>query len=243
MPPIGPHARTPASDPPLGRSAAARPRSRLPLALPGWRLALWAAALASGIGAGAAIALLHHHQTAENAALLPIETWAADTRPAPAVTLTDQNGKRVTLANLRGRPVILTFIDPLCRNFCPREASVISEATKGLTADHPAIVAVSVDPWGDTRQSFHEDALHWNLASEWQWGTGSQAQLAAVWRNYEIGVTVTKETIDGITLHEITHTAATYLIDPSGHIRALLLYPFTSAEIVQAMRTMLTTTD
>ena len=202
-------------------------------------------ALATGIGAGAALALLHHAETSgiTSAAALPVETWAADTRPAPAFTLTDQDGKAVSLAGLGGRPVIVTFLDPLCRNFCPREASVISEAVKRLGADDPAIVAVSVDPWGDTRQSFREDALHWRLASQWQWATGTAAQLAAVWRSYEVGVTVTTSSIAGVTLREITHTAATYLVDPSGHMRALLLYPFTPAELVRAMHVMLTTSD
>jgi cytochrome oxidase Cu insertion factor (SCO1/SenC/PrrC family) len=228
------YAPAPATSEPAGRG--------LLMTLLGLKCALWAAALAVGLSAGVIIALLQRNQQVAGASLLPVETWAAGTRPAPAFTLSDQNGKPVALHALRGRPVIITFIDPLCRNFCPREASVISQAGKALASDRPAIVAVSVDPWGDTHQSFQEDALRWRLAPGWRWGTGSHAQLAAVWRNYEVGVTVTKRVIAGITLREITHTAATYLIDPSGHIRALLLYPFTAAEVETAMRTMLTTT-
>ncbi len=80
---------------------------------------------------------------------------------------------------------------------------------------------------------------HWRLAPQWQWGVGSQARLAAVWKDYDVGVAVTKKTIAGVTVREITHTGAAYLIDGSGHERALFLYPFHTADIVGAMRTML----
>lgn len=45
---------------------------------------------------------------------LPQVTWAAGRRAAPAFTLRDQVGRRVSLTAYRGRPVIVTFIDPLC---------------------------------------------------------------------------------------------------------------------------------
>ncbi len=203
--------------------------------------ALWAGALVIGVGVGAAIALLHQSSTAaaiSSAAAPPVETWAAGVRRAPGFSLTNQHGKVVSLAALRGRPVIVTFIDPLCRNFCPREARVISEATKSF-ASQPAIVSVSVNPWADTSQNFHQDALHWRLAPQWQWGVGTQAQLAAVWKRYQIGVAVTKKTIAGITVRYITHTEAAYLVDGSGYERALFLYPFRSSDVVSALHTIL----
>jgi cytochrome oxidase Cu insertion factor (SCO1/SenC/PrrC family) len=132
--------------------------------------------------------------------------------------------------------VIVTFIDPLCRNFCPREASVLSEAVAQLPSPRPAIVAVSVDPWGDTPTAFSEDAVRWQLSSAWRWGVGSYTTLASVWEKYEIGVVDDKKTIDGITVHEITHTAAAYVVDASGYERALLLYPFDAAEVIAAVR-------
>ena len=206
------------------------------------RWALWAAALVAGVGVGAAISLLHRSHpapTVTSAATPPIESWASGTRRAPAFALTDQNGKPVSLAALHGRPVIVTFIDPLCRNFCPREASVISSAMKSFPTERPAIVAVSVNPWADSKENFRQDALHWRLAPQWRWGIGSQAQLADVWRRYQVGVQVTKKVIAGVTVREITHTGAAYLIDGAGYERALFLYPFDTADVVEAMRGML----
>jgi protein SCO1/2 len=166
-------------------------------------------------------------------------TWGAGERPAPAFALHDQNGKAVTLATLRGRPAIVTFIDPLCRDFCPREASVLSEASAALGKDAPAILSVSVNPWADSAGNFRADKAHWRLAPGWRWGVGSYAQLAKVWRSYGVAVAVSKEKIAGITVRRIIHTGAAYLIDARGNERALFLYPFTTSQVVTAARDML----
>ena len=149
----------------------------------------------------------------------------------------------MSLADLRGRPLIVTFIDPLCRNYCPREASVLSQAVTRFSSPHPTIVAVSVDPWGDTQRNFREDAQHWRLASGWIWGTGKESSLAAVWRRYAIAVEVTKKTIAGIEVRYITHTEAAYVIDGDGHERALLLWPFTIGQAVTAIHGALVPTS
>ena len=45
--------------------------------------------------------------------------------------------------------MILAFIDPVCRNLCPLEAKVLNSVPSQLPASsRPAIVAVSVNPWG-----------------------------------------------------------------------------------------------
>ena len=203
--------------------------------------ALWLGALAVGIGVGVAIAVLSSSNPAaiSSAESSAVQTWAAGARRAPGFALSDQNGKPLTLAALRGRPVIVTFIDPLCRDFCPREASILSAAARQLGPDRPAIVSVSVDPWADSARNFHEDALHWSLAPGWRWGVGAQAKLAAVWKSYGVAVLTTTKTIAGVTVRNITHTGAAYLIDSSGYERALFLYPFETSDVVSAARQML----
>ena len=41
--------------------------------------------------------------------------------------------------------------------------------------------------------------------------------LAAVWNRYDIGLEATTRSLVGVTVHEITHTEASYLIEGSGH--------------------------
>ena len=208
----------------------------------GLKWILWCAALVIGVGAGVGIALLRHSPSTTDSALAstpspPVASWPAGARPAPDFRLTDQKGTAFSLAGLRGRPVIVTFLDPLCRNFCPLEARTLSNAVRRLApAARPAIVSVSVDPWADSRGNFREDAVHWNLSQGWRWGDGSSAELARVWREYEIGVQVTKKTIAGVTVREISHTEAAYLVGPDGSERALLLYPFRASDVISAVQ-------
>ncbi|HWE83097.1 MAG TPA: SCO family protein [Gaiellaceae bacterium] len=203
------------------------------------RFVFWGVALAVGIGVGAAIKLTRSHAAVETGPAATVQTWAAGAQRAPGFSLVDQSGKAFSLASLKGRPVIVTFIDPLCRDFCPREASILSAATDQLSgAQKPAIVSVSVDPWADNAQSFHQDALHWKLAPGWLWGTGTHANLASVWKHYYVDVLVTQKKIAGVSVRYITHTGAAYLIDSSGYERALFLYPFTTSDVVDAARNL-----
>jgi cytochrome oxidase Cu insertion factor (SCO1/SenC/PrrC family) len=200
------------------------------------RYALWVGALVVGIAVGAAIKLSRSHSSDANASAAAA-TWAAGAKAAPNFTLRDQSGKAITLASLRGRPVILSFLDPFCRDFCPREASILSQAAKQLGSANPALVSISVDPWADTRTNFRSDAVHWGLAPGWRWGIGSHPQLADVWKRYGVAVLVTHKLIAGVKARYITHTAAAYLIDATGHERALLLYPFQAKDVVDAGKT------
>ena len=202
------------------------------------RWALWAAVLVAVAALGAALLIAWAHSPSDRASAPPdvIQTWPARVRAAPAFSLLDQHGKPLTLASLHGRPAIVTFIDPLCRDFCPREASVLSEAATALGPHAPAIVSVSTNPWANTARNFREDAAHWRLAPGWRWGVGSYARLARVWRSYAVAVAVSKKTVAGVTIRRITHTGAAYLIDAEGYERALFLYPFTTDEVVTAAR-------
>ncbi len=157
----------------------------------------------------------------------PPVSWRAGERPAPDFVLRDQDGRPVSVAAYRGRPLIVTFIDPLCRNLCPLEAQVLDQAERELpAAQRPTILAVSVDVYADTRADMLQDEREWRLVPQWRWAVGRPAQLAAVWKRYEIGVKVVTVRIAGTTIHYITHTEGAYIIDATGHERALFLWPF-----------------
>jgi cytochrome oxidase Cu insertion factor (SCO1/SenC/PrrC family) len=216
------------------------PSSRLRRARAIW--AFWAAALVLGIGVGTGVAVAvgaHGHARTPAAAppLHDVATWKAGVRPAPDFRLVDQYGTRFSLGDLRGRPVIVTFIDPLCRDLCPLEAKILGEAVARLpAARRPAIVAVSVDPWGDSKTAFAEDRIRWRLPSSWRWGAGTETQLRPVWKDYAIGVRTTEKTIAGVTVRRVDHSEASYVVDGSGDERALLVYPFRVADVLATLR-------
>ena len=237
-----------ASPPSVAKEAGAPRSERSAGRLPRWAIwTIWGGALAIGVGSGAGLALLSRTsdrpvvQALPRPALGPAATWGRGARSAPNFRLTDQNGNAFSLDDLRGRPVLVTFIDPLCRNLCPLEAQVLNDVVRraGPTT-RPAIAAVSVNPWGNATQNFRQDAVKWQLVPEWRWGIGSRAELSRVWRDYDVGVRVVRRTIAGITVHEIAHTEATYLVDSSGHERAVFVYPFRAADVLHAMRRLAT---
>jgi cytochrome oxidase Cu insertion factor (SCO1/SenC/PrrC family) len=190
---------------------------------------------------GALIALQHRSSasprvTMADAPTAASATWAAGMRRAPDFRLVDQGGGPVSLSSFRGRPVIVTFIDPLCRNFCPLEAQQLNELVRRLpAAQRPAIVAVSVNVYGNARANLLQDVAKWRLVPEWRWAVGRTRQLATVWRRYRIGVLVTTKRVAGVTVHEISHTEAAYVIDRRGYERALFLWPFGAKDVRAAL--------
>ena len=153
------------------------------------------------------------------------------------LSLTDQAGAPVSLARFKGRPVIVTFIDPLCRNLCPLEAKVLERAVVSLPASQrPEIVSVSVNRWGNARRYLLQDVAKWNLHANWHWAVGSAPALAEVWRDYQIGVEDAPRTVAGVTVHDIAHTEASYVVDRDGNERALFLYPFTASQVASTLR-------
>jgi len=99
---------------------------------------------------------------------------------------------------------------------------------------------VSINPQGDTRANFRADASHWRLTKNWRWALGSQKQRAAVWRKYEIQVRVVTKRLSGVTVREVEHGDAAFIVDRNGYRRAmfLFLFPFTAPDVEQEIRTI-----
>jgi cytochrome oxidase Cu insertion factor (SCO1/SenC/PrrC family) len=225
------HERAPAPAVLAGAAPGSPPaRRRVPLLVPG--LAVASALIAGGI---VALILLRPGPAASSPAVAksgPAARWPAGFHVARGFRLTDQTGHPVSLAGLRGRTVILTFIDPLCRNLCPLEAHVLNAMVRQMpVAKRPVIVAVSVDVYADTRPDLLQDYREWGLVPQWRWAVGSPAALASVWNDYGIQVIVNTKHIAGATVHEITHIEGSFVIDGTGHLRALFLWPFTPQDI------------
>jgi cytochrome oxidase Cu insertion factor (SCO1/SenC/PrrC family) len=193
-----------------------------------------------GAAAGSALGLVHSGPRTATFTPPPSAanaTWAAGARRAPDFRLTDEQGAPISLRRFHGRPVIVTFIDPACTTLCPLEAKVLDRvAAQTRLAQRPAIVAVSVNPWAQSQATFRRDARKWRLATAWHWAVGPYSRLAPVWKRYEIGVLVRKRTVGGITIRNVSHTEASFLVDAAGYERALFVYPFRAADVAKALR-------
>lgn len=222
-----------ASDPSVARRRD--PLTRLRWAL--WVVVLLLAAVAAALY----FALRPSHHTAMSApqSAGPAAIWAAGARPAPAFSLFDEGGDPISLASLRGRPVIVTFIDPLCRDYCPIEAQRLNDVASAFPqGSKPAIVAVSVNIYGNARANLLLDERKWNLTPEWRWAVGRSSVLARVWDDYHVQVLATSKKVAGVTVHRIGHTEAAYVIDANGFERALFLWPYRAQDVVQTLRAL-----
>ena len=219
---------------------AANERLAVPLSRLRW--ILWGTVLLLGVVALVLSATLRSSEPSTTAVPVsdaPAATWAAGEQRAPDFRLADQNGVPVSLAALHGRPVIVTFIDPLCRDYCPTEARRLNDVVNAFPAgERPAIVAVSVNVYGNAREHLLQDVRKWKLGPEWRWAVGTEAQLARVWRDYDVQVLVSTKTVAGVKVHRIGHTEAAYIIDAHGDQRALFLWPYSAEGVVKTLRAL-----
>jgi protein SCO1/2 len=122
--------------------------------------------------------------------------------------LRDENGRMVRLGDLRGRPVVVTFMYTTCRDTCPLTAQQIRQALDDLGHDVP-VIAVSVDPKNDTPQRARSFELKQGLTGRMRWVLGTPAQLRRIWDDYGVAPQTT----------ESAHTASTVLLDATGRQR------------------------
>lgn len=105
--------------------------------------------------------------------------------PSPGFKLRDQDGKPVTLESLKGGPSILTFLYTDCRDICPLTAQQIRGAMDRTGQDVP-VVAITVDPAGDTPRRVRRWLAAQHLQGRIRWALGSEEELQPVWRAYGV---------------------------------------------------------
>jgi protein SCO1 len=152
----------------------------------------------------------------------------------PGFTLHDQSGRKVSLEGQRGKLVLLTFLYTHCKDVCPLTAQNLSAAVRllGRRADDVRVLAVSVDPRGDTPKSVRHFIRSHRLAPEFHYLIGSKAQLEPIWRVY--GVTPVNR-----GKGDLDHTLYTVLADGSGKARVLYDATATPAHVAHDLRLLL----
>ncbi|GAC1424054.1 MAG: hypothetical protein NVS4B1_34800 [Ktedonobacteraceae bacterium] len=133
---------------------------------------------------------------------------------APNFTLTDQNGKQVSLSQFKGHPVVLTFLYTHCPDQCPLTAERLHSSMVALGSDATkvGVIAVSTDPNGDTLQAAQKFTLQHNMQDYWHYLIGTQQTLTPIWTAYNVYAQGQQQSVD--------HTLAIYIIDKQGHERA-----------------------
>ena len=140
--------------------------------------------------------------------------------PAPAFTLTAQDERRVSLADLRGKVVVLTFIYTTCVDTCPLLTTKMAALQSRLGADFARrvfFVSITVDPERDTPAVLKGyGAAHGARFDGWAFMTGTPAEIREVAKRYGI---FSKKTARG----DVDHTFLTSVIDARGRLRVQYL--------------------
>ena len=130
-------------------------------------------------------------------------------------TLTDQNGKRVTDADFRGKYMLIFFGFTYCPDVCPTELQVMSAALDqlGPTADQIQPVFITIDPERDTPEAMK--AYIANFHPRMVGLTGTPEEIAAVAKAYRVYYARAKgaETAKDYLMD---HSTIVYLMGPDG---------------------------
>jgi protein SCO1 len=155
---------------------------------------------------------------------------------APPLALRNYLGTPINIASYRGRAVLVTFLYTHCPDVCPLIASHLHTALAEMPAAERArvaIIAVSVDPRGDTRATVSQFLATHELTGEMQYLTGSSAALRAVWKRW--GIADSAEASAG-NPDLVAHSALIYGITGRGKIAVIYASNFTPGEIVHDVR-------
>jgi protein SCO1/2 len=157
--------------------------------------------------------------------------------PAPEFTLTSTDGGRLSLGDLRGKVVAVTFIYATCTDTCPLLTAKMAGMQKRLGPDFGSkvrFVSITVDPERDTPSILAQYARnHGADPAGWAFLTGTPAEIRDVGRRYGI---FAKKTERG----DVDHTFLTSIVDQRGTLRVQYLgIRFDPDEFLRDVRSLL----
>jgi protein SCO1/2 len=156
---------------------------------------------------------------------------------AAPFTLTTQDDRRLSLADLRGKVVVLTFVYTTCTDTCPLLTGKLVSLQPRLGADFGRrvfFVGVSVDPERDTPGRLKGYAVaHGARLDGWAFLTGTPPDIREMAKRYGV---YAKKTARG----DVDHTFLTSVIDARGMMRVQYMgVRFDPTELLGDVRALL----
>ena len=153
-------------------------------------------------------------------------------KPAPDFRLRNQFGQPMSLSQFRGKVVMLAFEDSECTTVCPLTTQSMLEAKQLLGPAGSQVQLLGIDANPDAIST--ADVLSYSrthgLVNQWNFLTGSLADLKATWTKYDIAVQIEQDQID--------HTPALFLIDQQGRERKLYLTQMAYSSVGQSAQVL-----
>jgi protein SCO1 len=139
----------------------------------------------------------------------------------PQFALRDSTGQLTTLSQFRGKAVLLTFIYDHCPDICPLIVANLHTALSqlGPRAAEVQVVAISVDPKGDTPATVKTFLADHEMTGRMRYLIGSLKELAPVWKAWGVEVQASPDRRE----QTVGHSAFVYGI--TGRGKPVVLYP------------------
>lgn len=153
---------------------------------------------------------------------------ASPSRAAPSTDLPNYLGHRVSLSQYRGKALLVTFLYTHCPDVCPLITANlrVMQGQLGTRASRVQIVAISVDPRGDTPRAVGGFLRAHDMTGRMQYLVGSARQLGPVWASWYVGTQR-----DAGHPELVAHSAFVYGITASGRLATLYPANFSPADM------------
>lgn len=151
--------------------------------------------------------------------------------------LTDHNGQLRTLADFKGKVVVVFFGYTQCPDVCPTTLAELAEAKRLLGADGARVqgVFISVDPERDLPEVL--DAYVASFGSDQVGLRGTAEQTAAVAKHFKVFYSKVPGKTD--TSYTVDHTAGSYVFDAQGRVRLFTRYGVGAKVLAEDLRKLL----
>jgi len=148
--------------------------------------------------------------------------------PAPPLALRNYLGQPVNIDSYRGKAVLVTFLYTNCPDVCPLITAGLHSTLEllGSKSSRVQVIAVSVDPRGDTRRAVAAFLARHHMTGRMLYLTGTAHELAHVWQAWGVG-----SERDVQQPQFINHSGLIYGISASGRRTTIYASNFIPAEL------------
>jgi cytochrome oxidase Cu insertion factor (SCO1/SenC/PrrC family) len=157
---------------------------------------------------------------------------SAGDKPAPNLTLVNQFGQQMSLSQFRGKVVMLSFEDSECTTVCPltTQSMVLAKELLGKAGSSVQLLGVDANPDAIKVANVMDYSRVHGMVNQWDFLTGSLAQLKSAWKAYNVDVQIESGQID--------HTPALYIIDQQGREQKVYLTQMAYSSITQSAQVL-----
>lgn len=131
--------------------------------------------------------------------------------------LFERDGRKLTLADLAGKTLVVDFVFTQCAGPCPALSAGMFSLQEELADTDVLLVTVSVDPVNDTGEVLDAYAKELGAdAQRWLFLRGSEEQLQALMASVNLAVEASPDAAPGF---QITHSTRLVVVDGEGWVR------------------------